>query len=92
VGLFDKAVRLAAKNSGKLKQLAEDNADKITDTVGKVNERIDKQTQGKYRDKLDKVEGAVGKALQKDDPGEGGPAGRGPYHPEDPPGPTPPGR
>ena len=90
MGLLSKAARLAAKNSGKIKQLAEDNADKITDSVGKVSDRIDKQTQGKYRDKLDKVEGAVGKALKKDDPGGPGSEGTGPYHPEDPPGPTPP--
>ena len=89
MGLLNKAARLAAKNSEKIKQLAEDNADKITDTVGKVTEKIDEQTKGKHRDKLDKVEGAVEKALKKDD-GTGGPAAGGPYHPEDPPGPTPP--
>ena len=89
MGLIDKAARLAAKNSEKIKQLAQDNADKITDTVGKVTDKIDEQTKGKHRDKLDKVEGAVEKALRKDD-GLGGPADKGPYHPDDPPGPTPP--
>jgi hypothetical protein len=73
VGLLGKAVRLASKNSGKIKKLAEDNADKITDTVGKVTDKVDKQTQGKHRDKLDKLEGAVDKALKKDDgPEQGG--------------------
>lgn len=90
MGLLSKAARLAAKNSDKIKQLAEDNSDKITGTVGKVTDRIDKQTQGKHRDKLDRVEGAVEKALRKDD-GPGGPGStEGPSDPQDPRGPTPP--
>lgn len=86
LGLLSKAVRLASRNSHKIKQLAEDNADKITGTVGKVSERIDERTGGKHRDKLDKVEDAVRKAVDKGD-GPDGPDG--PYHPTDPPGPTP---
>lgn len=84
MGMLDKAVRLASKNSAKLKQLAEDNADKINDTVGKVTAKIDEKTDGKHRDKLDKVEGAVEKAVRKDD----GPGSKEPYHPTDPPGPN----
>ena len=65
--LFRTAKRLATRNANKLKKAAEDNADKITDTVGKVTDKIDEKTGGKHRDKLDKVEGAVDKALHKDD-------------------------
>ncbi len=72
MGKFTKLVRLASRNSGKIKKLAEDNADKITDTVGKVADKVDEQTKGKHRDKLDKVEGAVEKALKKDGPGSPG--------------------
>lgn len=88
MGVFDKVVRLASRNSGRIKKLAEDNSDKITDTVGKVTDKVDQQTKGKHRDKLDKIEGAVEKALRNDGPE--GPAADAPYHPEDPPGPTPP--
>lgn len=92
MGVFSKAVRLASRNSGRIKQLAEDNADKITDTVGKVTDKVDQRTGGKHKDKLDKLEGAVEKALKPDvgsEEGPEGPAAEGPYHPEDPPGPTP---
>ncbi len=83
MGMFRKAVRLASKNSDRIRQLAEDNADKITDTVGKVTAKIDEKTGGKHTDKLKKVEDAVDKALDHGD----GPAADGPYHPTDPPGP-----
>lgn len=90
MGLFRTATRLAARNADKIKKAAEDNADKITDTVGKVTGKIDERTGGKHRDKLDKVEGAVEKALKKDDgDGPGGYPTDGPHHPTDPPGPTP---
>lgn len=67
MGLFRKVTRLAAQNSGKIRKAAEDNADKITDTVGKVADKVDERTGGKYTDKLEKAEDAVGKALKKDD-------------------------
>lgn len=92
MGLFRTATRLAARNSHKIKQAAEDNADKINDNVRKVTKAIDDKTGGKHRDKLDKVEGAVKKAVDKND----GPDPTGDYptdrpnHPDDPPGPTPP--
>lgn len=92
MGLFRTASRLAARNSHKIKQAAEDNADKINDTVGKVTKKLDERTGGKHRDKLDKVEGAVHKAVSKNDgpdPTDGYPTDR-PNHPKDPPGPTPP--
>lgn len=66
MSLFRSVTRLAARNSDKIRRAAEDNADKITDTVGKVTDKIDERTGGKHRDKLDKVEGAVDKALNKD--------------------------
>ena len=88
MGLFQKVTRLASRNSGKVKQLAEDNADKITDTVEKVTAKIDEKTGGKHSATLKKVEDAVDKALGADTPDTGeGPAADGPEHPTDPPGP-----
>lgn len=89
MGLFDKAVQMASKSSARLQQLAGENADTITDTVGKITAKIDEKTEGKHRDKLDKVEGAVEKAVRRDDgPGSAGGPDE-PYHPTDPPGPKP---
>ncbi len=77
--------RLASKNSGKIKEMAEDNADKITDTVGKVTAKIDEKTGGKHSDTLKKVEDAVDKALNHDDePADDDPAADEPDHPTDP--------
>ncbi len=67
MGLFN----LLKKNTGKIQKLAEDNADKIADGVDKATNAIDKKTGGKYTDKLNKVDDAVEKALDKnkgDDP------------------------
>ena len=65
-GFLDKAKDMAAKN-----------ADKITGTVGKATDAVDKRTGGKYRDKLDRLEGTVAENLEKakrdgDDPRDPG--------------------
>lgn len=75
MGLLNNVKRLASKqNIDKAKGLAAKNADKITDSVGKATDAIDKRTGGKHRDKLDKVEDTVARNLEKakqdgDDPG-----------------------
>lgn len=77
MGLFNKVKKLASKeNIDKAKGAAAKNADKINDTVEKATSTIDQKTGGKYRDKLDKVEGTVARNLDKakgdgDGPGSG---------------------
>jgi uncharacterized protein YjbJ (UPF0337 family) len=91
MGLLDKAKKLASKqnvdkakdvvgeNVDKAKDLVGKNADKITETVGKVTDKIDEKTEGKYHDKLAKVDETVEKTLEKtkrdgDDTDESGPS------------------
>jgi hypothetical protein len=66
MGLLNNVRKLASKeNIAKAKGVAAKNADKITGTVEKATSTIDKKTGGKYRDKLDKVEGTVARNLEK---------------------------
>ena len=66
MGLLRSVRKLATpQNIAKAKGLAAKNADKITGGVGKATEAIDKRTGGKYRDKLDRVEGTVADTLDK---------------------------
>jgi hypothetical protein len=66
MGLMNNVKKLASKqNIDKAKGMAAKNADKITGTVGKATDAIDKRTGGKYRDKLDKVEGTVARNLEQ---------------------------
>ncbi|WP_072805347.1 antitoxin [Rhodococcoides yunnanense] len=51
-GLVDKGKKAAAENS-----------DKIEDAVDKAGDFIDKKTDGKYADKVDKVQDAAKKAI-----------------------------
>lgn len=83
MGLLNNVRKLATpQNIAKAKGLAAKNADKITGGVSKATDAIDKRTGGKYRDKLDRVEGTVADTLEKakdegDDPGApDGPARR----------------
>lgn len=55
----------------KAKQLAEDNADKISENVDKVTDKINERTGGKYRDKLDKVDDAAKKFAERSGPDTG---------------------
>ncbi len=55
MGLFDKA-----------KDLADQNKDKIADGVDKATDMADDQTDGKYREHLDKVDDAVKKYADDD--------------------------
>ncbi|MEV6274080.1 antitoxin [Nocardia sp. NPDC051832] len=48
---------------GKGKDMAAKNADKIHDAVDKAGDFVDKKTQGKYSDKIDKVQEAAKKAV-----------------------------
>lgn len=86
MGMLNNVRKLASKeNIAKAKGLAAKNADKISGTVEKATSTIDNKTGGKYRDKLDKVEGTVARNLEKakeqggdgtggrDRPGDGGP-------------------
>ncbi|MEW2014776.1 MULTISPECIES: antitoxin [unclassified Rhodococcus (in: high G+C Gram-positive bacteria)] len=45
------------------KDLAAENSDKIDDVVEKAGDFIDSKTDGKYSDKVDKVQDAVKKAI-----------------------------
>lgn len=45
------------------KELAADNSDKIEDVVDKAGDFIDNKTDGKYADKVDKVQDAAKKAI-----------------------------
>jgi Cdc6-like AAA superfamily ATPase len=63
MGMLRNVARLAARNSDRIRKAAEDNADQITGTVGKVTARIDERTGGRHRDKLDKLEKAVESAV-----------------------------
>lgn len=83
MGLLNNVKRLATpQNIAKVKGVAAKNADKITGTVGKATSAIDQKTGGKYRDKLDKVEGTVARNLAKakDEGDDPRPDGR--EHPE----------
>ncbi len=57
--MFDKITTLATENLGKAKSLISQNSDKISGGLSKATEAINKRTDGKYADKLDKVTSTV---------------------------------
>ncbi len=59
MGIFDKLTTLATENLGKAKALASQNSDKISGGLSKATAEINKRTDGKYADKLDKVTSTV---------------------------------
>lgn len=72
----DVTLQAAEKAKEKVGQLAHDNRDKVADALGKLSSVIDKKTQGKYHDKLEKAQEAALKgtdklAGQRPDPGTG---------------------
>lgn len=66
MGVLNNLRKLATpQNIARAKGVAAKNADKITGGVGKATGAIDKRTGGRYRDKLDRVEGTVAETLDK---------------------------
>ncbi len=63
MGLLDKLKK--NKIAGKAADIAAKSGDKIAAGVDKATDMVDKKTGGKYHDKLEKVDGAVGKAMDK---------------------------
>lgn len=61
MGFLDKAKDLLAKN-----------ADKVDTAIDKAADIVDSKTQGKYKDKVDKVQEAAKKAIDKNKPGQSG--------------------
>lgn len=59
MGIFSKARNLAKDNAGKAKDLARKNSDTIDRAVDKAGDLVDRKTQGKYADKVDKVQKAA---------------------------------
>lgn len=57
MGFLDKAKDLLAKN-----------ADKVDTAIDKAADIVDSKTQGKYKDKVDKVQQAAKKAVDKNKP------------------------
>jgi antitoxin protein of toxin-antitoxin system len=49
----------------KAKDLLSENADKVETAIDKAGEIIDRKTQGKYSDTIDKVQDAAKKAVNK---------------------------
>ena len=62
MSFLDKAKDLLAKNS-----------DKVDAAIDKAADIVDQKTQGKYADKVDKVQEAAKSALEKGNPGKGNP-------------------
>jgi hypothetical protein len=52
----------------KVKGLVSKNADKVDTAIDKAGDIVDQKTQGKYTDKVDKVQDAAKKAVDKTDP------------------------
>jgi hypothetical protein len=52
----------------KVKDLLSKNADKVDTAIDKAGDIADQKTQGKYTDKIDKVQDAAKKAVDKSDP------------------------
>ena len=52
----------------KVKDLLSKNADKVETAIDKAGDVVDEKTQGKYADKVDKVQDAAKKAVDKTDP------------------------
>jgi hypothetical protein len=58
------------QGAGKAKDLAAKNSDKITGAVDKATDFVDKKTKGKYAEKLQKVDDAAHRAVDKLDGAE----------------------
>lgn len=52
----------------KVKNLLARNADKVDTAIDKAGDVVDKKTQGKYTDTVDKVQDAAKKAVDKSNP------------------------
>ena len=52
----------------KLKDVLAKNSDKVDTAIDKAADLVDKKTQGKYADKVDKVQQAAKKAVDKGNP------------------------
>ena len=52
----------------KVKDLLSKNADKVDTAIDKAGDVIDQKTQGKYADKVEKVQEAAKKAVDKTNP------------------------
>ena len=52
----------------KVKYLLSKNADKVDTAIDKAGDVVDQKTQGKYADKVDKVQEAAKKAVDKTNP------------------------
>ena len=52
----------------KVKGLLSRNADKVDTAIDKAGDIVDQKTQGKYTDKVHKVQDAAKKAVEKTDP------------------------
>jgi MT0933-like antitoxin protein len=52
----------------KVKNLLSKNADKVDTAIDKAGDIVDQKTQGKYSDKVDKVQDAAKKAVDKSNP------------------------
>ena len=61
-GAVEKTTKDAVEKAG---ELAHDNRDRVTSGLDKVGERIDKQTDGKYHDKVAKAKSQVTKGVDK---------------------------
>ena len=63
MGLLDKLKK--NKMAGKAADMAAKSGDKIVSGVDKATDMVDKKTGGKYHDKLEKVDNAVAKGIDK---------------------------
>ena len=52
----------------KVKNLLDKNADKVDTAIDKAGDIVDKKTQGKYTQQVDKVQDAAKKAVDKSNP------------------------
>jgi hypothetical protein len=63
MGLLDKVKGML--NPAKAKELAADHGDQIVKGVDKATDAVDDKTKGKFTDKLEKVDDAAEKAVDK---------------------------
>lgn len=66
MGMFDKAKDV----TDKIKDVAEENADKLGGLIDKAADKVDEKTGGKYSDKIDRVVEAVQKPSDATAPAE----------------------
>jgi hypothetical protein len=69
-GFLDKVKKTVGGSAEKAKDLAAKNSDKITGAVDKATDFVDKKTKGKYSEKLQKVDDAAHRAVDKLDGAE----------------------